>query len=103
MRTQTFSYASFPQKVKEEDPESIARRREKNKIAATKCRKNKKMRIAKLEKVTVTITTFKCLLTATNIVPFVSFLAKVQGKIYIRNVTEILVDLRLTSHGVILM
>ncbi|KAL9979368.1 hypothetical protein ACROYT_G017022 [Oculina patagonica] len=37
-------------KIKEEDPEVIMKRRERNKIAATKCRKLKRERIEKLEK-----------------------------------------------------
>lgn len=37
---------------KEEDPEVIKKRRERNKIAATKCRKRKRERIEKLEKKT---------------------------------------------------
>jgi len=37
-------------KVKEENPEVLKKRRERNKIAATKCRRRKRERIEKLEK-----------------------------------------------------
>lgn len=37
-------------KLKDEDPETIKKRRERNKIAAMKCRKRKRERIMKLEK-----------------------------------------------------
>ena len=39
------------QRIKEEDPEVIKKRRERNKIAAMKCRRLKRERIEKLEKV----------------------------------------------------
>lgn len=39
-------------RIKEEDPEVIKKRRERNKIAAMKCRKLKRERIEKLEKKT---------------------------------------------------
>lgn len=41
-----------PPRMKEEDPEVIKKRRERNKIAATKCRKRKRERIEILEKKT---------------------------------------------------
>ena len=53
----------FPfQKVKE-DPEVVKRRRERNKIAATKCRKRKRERIEKLQQVLLTlrVTSYDCL------------------------------------------
>ena len=53
----------FPfQKVKE-DPEVVKKRRERNKIAATKCRKRKRERIEKLQQVLLTlrVTSYDCL------------------------------------------